>query len=206
MFQISISLKEGIESARADSFKTVTVTFKVAPTPASVEVNKTLVKYNKDFIFSWGFDDGYKEGYEYGFKYLNGGYNSTLDSYFGGLYYTDGAGSSRPFSGSYSWFSVDSSYNDLHSSDSLSYMSWDNLIDSYNHGWVALNHGWTSMNFPDLEATYNYPAPKGPGSFDYNYEVSQNSSYIQEKTGFYPKHFVIPGGVSHISARHSMSV
>ena len=183
-----------IHSSRADSLKTVTVTFKAAPTPASVNVNKTLVKYNKDVAFSWGFDDGYKEGYEYGFKYLSGGYNSTLASYFNGLYFTDGAGHSRPFTGSYSWFSVDSNYNDLHASSSLSYMSWEDLIDSYNYGWMPLNHGWTSMNFPSATSTFNYPLPKGPGLFDYQYEIEQNNAQVLSQAGINMGHFVIPGG------------
>jgi hypothetical protein len=184
----------GTQTAYADNSKTIIVTFKSAPTPASVLVTKAPIKYNKKVAFSWGFDDGYKEAYEYGFKYLSGGYNSTLNQYFNGLYFTDGAGHNRPFTGYFAWPSVNDLYEDIHPDSSLSYMSWTNLIDAYNYGWMPLNHGWTSTNFPDMGATFNYPAPHGPSLFDYLYEITQNTAHVLAQSGITMRHFVIPGG------------
>ncbi|MEI6579059.1 MAG: InlB B-repeat-containing protein, partial [Eubacteriales bacterium] len=174
--------------------KTITVNFKTNPTPGSVSVTKTPLKYNKGFAFSFTADDSYVQGYDPVFRYLNGGYVTELGQTVEGLYSSDGTGYRVPFKGGFNWLTVNSNFTDVHI-DTPSYMTWSNLQEVYALGWEPINHGWTSEVTPTPPSTIiNYPAPHGPSTIDYNYEITQNTAALQTHLGATIKHFGLPAG------------
>jgi hypothetical protein len=159
---------------KADSNKVITITF--ATTPISPVVSKTKLKYNKDFALSYSFDDGLIRGYDTAFKYMNGGYSDYLGQYFGGLYFTDGAGNNVPFRGGYAFYTRNSSYSDIHI-NTPSYIKWTQLQEAVDSGWNVFNHGYISASVPAENPNYVYyigdPGGHATGSLDYAYELTQ---------------------------------
>ncbi len=159
---------------KASNIKTVVITFNTTPTSATA--SKSSLKYNKDFAFSYSFDDGLSAGYDPAFKYMNGGYSDYMGQYFGGLYFTDGTGNNVPFRGGYAFYSRNSSYSDLHVS-TPSYVKWTQLQESIDNAWDIFNHGYTSSTVPVNDPGKLYysgdPGGHAVGPLDYSYELSQ---------------------------------
>lgn len=135
------------------SNNTVTITFKTIPTYATA--TPTPLKYNKNFAFSYSFDDGLDDGYDPAFTYMNGGYSNYIGQYFGGLYFTDGAGNNVPFRGGYAFYTRNASYNDLHI-NTPSYITWPQLQTAVDNGWDVMNHGYTSATIPEDDPNHVY--------------------------------------------------
>ncbi|MBN2884337.1 hypothetical protein JXE04_00175, partial [Patescibacteria group bacterium] len=163
-----------LDRVKADTNKIITITFNTAPTSANVTV--APLKYNKDFAFSYVFDDGLIAGYDVAFKYMNGGYSDYLGQYFGGLYFTDGAGNNVPFRGGYAFYARNSNYSDIHI-NTPSYITWNQLQETVDNGWNIFNHGYTSASVPADNPDYVYyvgdPGGHVTGALDYDYELSQ---------------------------------
>jgi hypothetical protein len=153
LLAISSFFSEQAKIVRADSSKIITITFATTPTTASV--SKAELKYNKKSALSYSFDDGYIAGYDPAFTYMNGGYSSYLGQYFGGLYFTDGAGNNVPFRGGYALYTRNSNYSDIHI-NTPSYMTWTNLQESIDYGWDVFNHGYTSATVPVDDPNHVY--------------------------------------------------
>ena len=161
-------------SVFADSNKTLIVTFKTIPTYTSA--TSTALKYNKDFAYSYDFDDGLDDGYDPVFTYLNGGYSNYIGQYFGGLYFTDGAGNNVPFRGGYAFYTRNGAYSDLHLT-TPSYITWTNLQKAVDASWSVINHGYTSSSIPEGDPYHVYyvgdPGGHATGTLDYSYELTQ---------------------------------
>jgi hypothetical protein len=196
-------------TVKASNIKTFIITFSTVPSYASVS-NATL-KYNKDFALSYSFDDGNIRGYDTAFKYMNGGYSDYLGQYFGGLYFTDGAGNNVPFRAGYSFYSRNGNYSDIHI-NTPSYINWTQLQDAIDNGWNVFNHGYTSTTLISGDPNNDYyngdPGGHAIGALDYNYELTQNNvevaSHINLKnnagsiTGpLNMSHVVLPNGDSN---------
>jgi hypothetical protein len=179
-----------LDRVKADTNKVITITFNAAPTSANVVV--APLKYNKDFAFSYVFDDGLIAGYDVAFKYMNGGYSDYLGQYFGGLYFTDGAGNNVPFRGGYAFYARNASYSDIHI-NTPSYINWVQLQEAVDSGWNIFNHGYTSASVPIDNPEYVYyvgdPGGHVTGPLDYDYELSQlnvevaNHIYLKNNSG-----------------------
>ncbi len=195
--------------AKASNTKTLVITFSTVPTHASV--SKTTLKYNKDFALSYSFDDGNIRGYDTAFKYMNGGYSDYLGQYFGGLYFTDGAGNDVPFRAGYSFYARNGNYADIHV-NTPSYINWTQLQDAVDNGWNVFNHGYTSTTLlpgdPNNEYYTGDPGGHAIGALDYNYELTQNNAEVashinlKSNTGsitgpFNMSHVVLPNGDSN---------
>ncbi len=158
----------------AVNLKTVTITFATTPTYATA--SKATLKYNKDFAFSYSFDDGLIAGYEPAFKYMNGGYSTYLGQYFPGLYFTDGAGNNVPFRGGYAFYTRNPSYSDIHV-NTPSYINWTQLQEVVDYGWDIFNHGYTSATVPVSDPNHVYyvgdPGGHVQGALDYAYELNR---------------------------------
>jgi hypothetical protein len=170
------SFATSVDYAQAADIKTIIVTFATPPTPGSVSVTKAHLKYNKDFAWSYSFDDGIVRGYDVAFKYMNGGYSSYLGQYFGGLYFTDGAGNNVPFRGGYAFYTRNANYSDIHV-NTPSYITWTQLQDAVDNGWNVFNHGYISATVGDPEEVYYIGDPGGhaTGTLDYDYELTQSN-------------------------------
>lgn len=156
----------------------ITVNFSQAPD--SLTFNKAKLRYDKDFAYSLSLDDGLIDAYTCAFRLMNGGYNpQTLETY-PGLFYTDGCGNSVPFAGSLMWYSVNSSFNDIHV-NTPSYVSWSQLNEMIDAGWGVVNH--------------SYSHSTNPATTNYDYQIAANDSAVFSRTGIRMNHFVEPGGV-----------
>jgi len=165
-----------ISVVKASNIKTFVITFNSVPTNPTV--TKAPLKYNKDFAWSYSFDDGIIKGYDPAFKYMNGGYSDYLGQYFGGLYFTDGAGNNVPFRGGYAFYARNASYNDLHI-NTPNYITWTQLQDVVDKGWNVFNHGYTSTSLSVNDPNNSYytgdPGNHAIGALDYAYELSQEN-------------------------------
>jgi len=146
--------------------------------PSFAEALKASLRYNKDFAYSLTLDDGLIDAYTYAFPLLNGGLVTGNNTVYPGLFYSDGCGNPLPFTAGLSWYSVNSAANDIHI-NTPSYITWNNLIEMNNVGWDVFNHSYS-------HAAY--------GTTIYDYQVSQNVTYVKTKTNIDLKHFVVPSG------------
>ena len=157
---------------------TVTVTFD--QTPSQVSVKKAPLKYNKDFAYSFTYDDGYGEWYDVAYRYLNGWEIERNDNtIYPGLYYTDGAGNDVPFGG---WFAITATSRlgvDLHDGVTPNYITWSQIDETYEAGWNILHHGYGLSPI-----------------VDYLQNILDNTTYIQTQTSnnILLQHFVVPDG------------
>lgn len=146
--------------------------------PENITVSKATLKYNKDFAYSFALDDGRVDAYSYAYQMFNGGYIEANNTWYPGLFYTDGCGNNIPFRGALAWNSVNSNYSDLHV-NTPDYVTWTQLSEMYNAGWDVLNHSYS-------HAAY--------GETDYNFQITQNRAYVFQQTGIDMTHFVVPSG------------
>jgi len=159
-----------------EDYSLLTLTFD--QDPGDIEVSIAPLKYNKDFAYSFTFDDGKIDGYSYAFKLLNGGDITETGESFDGLFFTDGCGNEVPFRGSIAWNSVNSSFYDLHI-NTPDYITWLQLQEIISADWDVMNHSYS-------HAAY--------GETDYNYQITENQNAVLAKTGFEMTQFVVPSG------------
>ena len=152
------------------------VTFSQAP--SIFDIQKAVLRYNKDFAYSLTLDDGLRDAYTCGFPLLNGGYMAANNTTYPGLKYTDGCGNDVKFTGGLSWFSLGGSMNDIHQ-NSTNYINWNELQNMINNGWNVFNH------------TLQHAAGAGT---DYVFQIVENTNWINNKTGITPTQFVVPSG------------
>ena len=157
---------------------TIDLVLKFASKPANISVTKATLKYDKDFAFSLSLDDGLADAYSNAFHFMNGGVVEGNGQSYPGLFYSDGCGNPVPFKGALGWYSVNSSYQDIHI-NTPGYVTWTRLSEMYQAGWDVMNHSYS----------HDY----GAGT-DYAFEIAENQQKIMEKTGIKTSHFVIPSG------------
>ncbi len=150
--------------------------------------NLTLatLKYDKDFAYSFTFDDASEDPYTCALPIFNGGFVKGNGATYSGLYYSDGCGNQIPFSAGLAWNSDNRLNQDIHVGNVAGQMTWDELNELIAKNWDVFNH-----TFSHLAASEQYLSPA-----DYNAQISLNEDAIQKKTtdGFRPPLFVVPTG------------
>jgi hypothetical protein len=164
------------EPVADDGYLTLNLGF--SSDPGSIQITMATLKYNKDFALSFTFDDALIDAYTNAYPLLHGGTVLGNGLIYPGLFYTDGCGNPISFRGAIAWFSVNSSYKDIHTV-TPGYITWDQLKELYNNGWDVINHSYS----------HDY----GTGT-DYMFEVTENQKVILEKTGILVNQFAIPSG------------
>ncbi len=163
-----------LQGQPAQPVKVDSVVIYCVGTPAQVTVEKTPLKYNKDFAMSFQQDDAHVDIYNTVYPLFEG--NGTT----GGLYYTDGCGNSITFKMTSDIY-IFNSYNvDLlepgpyHVPD---YLTWPQLKELYKKGWGVANHGVSD-----------------PITGHADYDIQRTQSYARRKLGdsLYIKVFVQP--------------
>ncbi len=157
-----------------------TISFKVLfdEVPSSLDVEKAVLRFNKMIAYSFTLDDGRSCAYTNAYPLFEGGYVAHNNTWYPGLNTTDGCGNDIPFRASLAWYSVNSSYSDLHV-NTPSYIKWSELSELYNHGWEAINHSYSHSAY---------------GTIDYNWEIQSNYDHVLNKTGISMTHFISPSG------------
>jgi peptidoglycan/xylan/chitin deacetylase (PgdA/CDA1 family) len=151
-------------------------------TPPSV--SKAILKYNKDFAYSFTFDDGTSDAFSHALPLFQGG--KVLATTLSPLYYTDGCGNDIPFRGGIAWNSVNSTGVDVHTGEVKEQLTWKQLDTLYDKGWDIFNHSyshrarWTSPMLP----------------IDYYNEIVKNQTAVKAKTSkkIEMPVFVVPSG------------
>jgi len=184
LFSFFILLLFGVVFVHAET-KTITVT--LSNTPTSINVHKAPLKYNKDFAYSYIFDDGYGEWYDIWFKYLNGWKINANNTNYPWLYYTDWAGNDIPFAWWFATTSLSSAWNDLHDWITPWYITYDQFDETYLAWWNVLHHWF------------------GPALWippDYLQNILSGTEYFQNHTinNIKLQHFVIPDWLNDYAA------
>lgn len=151
--------------------------------PTNLQIEKSPLKYNKDFAYSFTHDDGYYIAYSIVFPTLQG----TLQSggtFISGLTYTDGCGNNMNFKVGLSIASLNDAGSDVHI-DTPSILTWNQITELLDFDWDIYNHG------------YHASISSGGTYTDFYNEVKNNEDNILSKTGYRPRHFVIPNGVDN---------
>lgn len=135
--------------------------------PSFLNVNKTPLKYNKDFALSFHINDAHKDIYTHAFPYLNGGSVDGVN--YPGLTFTDGCNNELNFKMGTSLhsFAADG-FTDVHDpmgdfTDDFS--TWPELIEMYQAGWSIFNQALLPDN-----------------SGDAFYSIARNHSFVKYKT------------------------
>ena len=154
----------------------VTVTFDHSP--STIAVGKAPLRYDKDFAYTLSLDDGLIDANSVAFKLLNGGYSPATFTTYPGLFYTDGCGKKIPFRANLMWYSVSSSFSEIHI-NTPSYITWPQLNQMIDSGWAVVNH--------------SYSHATGTG-INYLYQITANDSAVYSHTGRHLNHFDAPSG------------
>lgn len=155
-----------LNETKSQSVGVTSVTVRFDQMPSTYHVEKSALRYNKDFAFGMHLDDGNKDIYTHAYPLLNGGSIGTTS--YPGLYYTDGCGNDIAFKMSSSIFSFEQGGtidgHDPNGPYADQNVTWPELIEMYEDGWGVYNHGLTSSNADDPY-----------------YSIRRNHSYVKRK-------------------------
>lgn len=147
--------------------------------PTDILVIPATLKYDKEFAFSFTFDDTHNDAFNLGYKLLSGGYSSVDGNTYPGLFSTDGCGNRFPFRAGIAWITANSDMIDLHKG-TLSYLTYAEATVLYQSGWDFFNH------------SYNHEA-NNP-SIDYRWQLTANSQTFKDNTGIDLNYHIPPAG------------
>jgi peptidoglycan/xylan/chitin deacetylase (PgdA/CDA1 family) len=147
-------------------------------------ISKAKLKYNKDFAYSFTFDDATSDGFTTALPLLQGG--TINGTHYEPLQYTDGCGNALDFKAGIAWNTSNLYGIDGHTQKGSSLMTWQQLDDLYNLGWDVLNHSYSHK-----ARSSNYM-----NNQDYAYEVEQNRVAVRQRTASHIEMplFVAPSG------------
>jgi hypothetical protein len=149
-------------------------------------VSKATLRYDKDFAYSFTFDDNSTDAYTCGLPALQGGFVAGNNTTYTGLAYTDGCGNSIPFRAGIAWNAAGGTGLDNHTGNVPSVMTWGQLDDLYDKGWDVFNHS----------LTHRARWLGAMTASDYIYEINQNLTETRNKTRnrIEMPTFVVPSG------------
>jgi hypothetical protein len=150
-------------------------------TPATTPtVSKAALKYNKDFAYSFTFDDCFAEHYTMTKPFFTGGLVPGTGYTSPGFFYTDGCGNDVNFKVGIAWNSTRPNGLGPNANDP-SFMSWAQLQEVYNLGWDVINHSYAHRWGSEIT-----------GSYTYSNQISQNTDDIRNHLGIETPCFASP--------------
>ncbi len=185
MRSILIKLLLFLSSVNIVFAQKIMIQFDAVPsTPPSV--SKAVLKYNKDFAYSFTLDDATADAYTCALPLFRGGFVSGNGQTYTGLFYTDGCGNDVPFRCGIGWNSVNLAGIDVHTGNVADRLTWKQLDTLYDLGWDVLNHSYSHRS--RLNGAMS-------GS-DYVAEIEQNRVSVRNKTvkQLEMPLFVVPSG------------
>ncbi len=121
-----------------------TISIQFASTPTSPpSVSKAVLRFDKDFAYSFTFDDATDDAVTAAVPVLKGGTVRAIGANFTGLFYTDGCGNSLPFKGGIAWNSANQIGIDVHTGIVGGQLTWGQLDTLYDDGWDVMNHSYS---------------------------------------------------------------
>ncbi|HBB91766.1 MAG: hypothetical protein A2X22_03755 [Bacteroidetes bacterium GWF2_49_14] len=157
---------------------TIRLTF-LSPISSSTKIDPAVLKFNKEFAFSFTLDDGLDDAYTLAFPLLKGGYCEVDKQTYPGLFFTDGCGTKIPFTAGISWFTVNSAGLDIHNG-TPGYLTYAQVNLMYQAGWDFYNHSYS-------HTTSTQPV-------DFIWQLQSNHEVFKSKTGIDFRYCVPPSG------------
>ncbi len=157
------------------------IVLQLEATPTTTpSVSKAALRYNKDFAYSFTFDDCFADHYTIAKPFYQGGIVPGMGYTSPGLFFTDGCGNDVVFKPGIAWNSTNTSGAGPNE-NGLSYMSWTQLQEVYNLGWDVLNHSFAHRSLGEIT-----------GSYTYANQIMQNSDAVRNHLGIEMPCFVSP--------------
>ncbi len=151
----------------------------LSPISSSTKINPAVLKFNKQFAFSFTLDDGLDDSYTLAFPLLRGGYCEVNQQTYPGLFFTDGCGTKIPFTAGISWYTVNNAGLDIHNG-TPGYLTYAQVNLMYQAGWDFYNH------------SYNHTT--STQSVDFIWQLQSNHTAFKSKTGIDFRYCVPPSG------------
>ncbi len=182
----------GISPVYPYQVKTISVVVNFSGVPSTYSVNKAVLKYDKDFAYSFTVDDGLYSAFLNVYPVYNGGQANDGITY-SGFTYSDGCGNVKKFKAGCAIMSVNSVGASLRAAGNGSgYLNVSNVQTLYTAGWDILNHSWSHAAGVSNTPGYVLGRPNYPIEITNN--VAEFNSYLSAVTGSTFNHFVIPTG------------
>ena len=153
------------------SAQKISIQFTATP-PSTPVVLKAPLRFDKDFAYSYTFDDATVDAMTTGYPVLRGGVVRSIGAAFPGLFYTDGCGNSQPFNAGIAWNTANQFGIDVHTGNVSGQMTWGQLDTLYDAGWDVMNHSYSH------KSKWLFPM----NGNDYINEVEQNGIAVRNKT------------------------
>jgi hypothetical protein len=147
--------------------------------PAGIEVVPAVLKYNKEFAYSFTFDDSRADAYNLGFKLFAGGLSTVDGLTYPGLFYSDGCGNKIPFHAGIAWITANQDQMDLHMG-TPSFITYSEAKELYDSGWDFYNH------------SYNHRA--NSDTIDFHWQLTANNQAFKKNVGTWLYYCVPPSG------------
>jgi Secretion system C-terminal sorting domain/Polysaccharide deacetylase len=154
--------------------------------PTIPSVSKATFKYNKDFAYSFTFDDATIDAFSSAFPMLNGGRVAAINTDFSGMFHTDGCGNTIPFRAGIAWNTGSVIGDDVHDGSVKNVLTWGQLDTLYDKGWDVFNHSFSHKSRWTGAMTRD----------DYTAEIVKNIAAVKLKTKkkIELNTFVVPSG------------
>jgi hypothetical protein len=120
----------------------ISIQFTATP-PSTPSVSKAVLRYDKDFAYSFTLDDATIDAVTTVLPVMKGGVVRGNGAAFAGLFYTDGCGNSIPFKAGIAWNSANQFGVDVHTGNVSDQLSWGQLDTLYDEGWDVMNHSYS---------------------------------------------------------------
>jgi hypothetical protein len=162
------------------------IVFTMTSAPSTFDITKATMRYDKEFAFSFRFDDGYLDAYTTAFPFFKGGdvlFNGGSVPNYAGLFYTDGCGNDVAFKAE---IAINSGEVEEVVNPSAR-MNWTMVNAIYNQGWGVYNHGANELVSPAFDGLTQ---PQIDALIAV--EIDEAESEIRTKTGVRVKNFTAP--------------
>ncbi len=168
------------------SAQKITINFNSAPV-AAPGISVAILKYDKDFAYSFTFDDATDDVFTTAMPFFRGGFLKGTSSTYQGLSYTDGCGNSIPFKAGIAWNTANLAGINVHTGNVAGLLTWKQLDTLADYDWDVFNHSYSHKSvsvLPNMTAA------------DYSNEIDLNPPAIQAYTQkkIQTPFFVVPSG------------
>ena len=164
----------------------ITINFNSTPV-AAPNISLAPLKYDKDFAYSFTFDDATDDVFTTAMPFFRGGFLKGTNATYPGLSYTDGCGNSIPFKAGIAWNTANLAGINVHTGNVSGLLTWKQLDTLYSYDWDVFNHSYSHKSvsvLPNMTAA------------DYMSEIDLNPPAIQAYTQkkIQTPFFVVPSG------------
>jgi hypothetical protein len=147
--------------------------------PSGIEVIPAVLKYNKEFAYSFTFDDSRADAFSLGFKFFAGGISPVDGQTYPGLFYSDGCGNKIPFRAGVAWVTANQDLMDLHLG-TPSYITYTEAKELLISGWDFFNHSYNHKSYSN--------------TIDYHWQLTANNQAFKANVGSCLNYCVPPSG------------